>query len=389
MKIAIPIDRIEPARGGLERYVADLAGALVRRNHEVHIPTISGSLQGVDARLHPIRVAPGPGMLGRFARASEEWIRERRIDVSIGVGRSLGDAILQVHGGLYRISRAALRKADPSPVRSALRRAADAVRPKDRLLRDLEREQILHPDSRVIVALSEYSRRGIIEAFPQAAEKIRVIPIGVDLGRFPPGERKRHRRDLRARFGIPQDRLVAAFVAHHFRLKGLAPALRALGRVGGSGRAPHLIVVGRGRPGSYKREAERLGLDVTFSGPIDRPEAIFLGSDVLVHPTFHDPCSLATLEAWAAGLPVVTTRRNGAAELAKGSPAVAVVDDPDDTEGIARGISEMIRRDAWERRSAAARRIAESRSLDRHMDEMEALLEEVSAEEAHEGAAHR
>ena len=38
-------------------------------------------------------------------------------------------------------------------------------------------------------------------------------------------------------------------------------------------------------------------------------------SDFLVHPTFYDPCSHVVLEAMTCGLPVITTRYNGASEL--------------------------------------------------------------------------
>ena len=41
----------------------------------------------------------------------------------------------------------------------------------------------------------------------------------------------------------------------------------------------------------------------------------YFAADFLVHPTFYDPCSLVVLEALACGLPVITTRYNGASEL--------------------------------------------------------------------------
>ncbi|MHC5012422.1 MAG: glycosyltransferase, partial [Planctomycetota bacterium] len=38
-------------------------------------------------------------------------------------------------------------------------------------------------------------------------------------------------------------------------------------------------------------------------------------ADILVHPTWYDPCSLVCLEALAMGLPVLTTPANGVREL--------------------------------------------------------------------------
>jgi len=41
---------------------------------------------------------------------------------------------------------------------------------------------------------------------------------------------------------------------------------------------------------------------------------IYHASDAFILPTLYDPCSNATLEAAACGLPVITTEANGAAE---------------------------------------------------------------------------
>ena len=47
----------------------------------------------------------------------------------------------------------------------------------------------------------------------------------------------------------------------------------------------------------------------------------YAAADLYVHPTFYDPCSLVVLEAAACGLPIITSRYNGAAELFRGDGA--------------------------------------------------------------------
>ena len=61
---------------------------------------------------------------------------------------------------------------------------------------------------------------------------------------------------------------------------------------------------------------EKLGIAraVTFADAVD-PVPHYAAADVFVHPTWYDPCSLVTLEASAAGLPVITTHFNGASEM--------------------------------------------------------------------------
>jgi UDP-glucose:(heptosyl)LPS alpha-1,3-glucosyltransferase len=76
------------------------------------------------------------------------------------------------------------------------------------------------------------------------------------------------------------------------------------------------LIVGRGEVEKYERLARRLRVDrqVTFCGFVEEIRDYHHVADFLVHPTFYDPCSLAVLEALASGLPVITTRENGAAE---------------------------------------------------------------------------
>ena len=69
--------------------------------------------------------------------------------------------------------------------------------------------------------------------------------------------------------------------------------------------------------GAFARLAKDLGLSdrVRFVGYCPDVRDAYFASDFLVHPTFYDPCSNVVLEALACGLPVITTRDNGAAEL--------------------------------------------------------------------------
>ena len=75
-----------------------------------------------------------------------------------------------------------------------------------------------------------------------------------------------------------------------------------------------LLILGRDRQAPYLRLSRRLGVsdEVAFVGSTDEPERYYGAADLLVHPTFYDPCSLTVLEALASGLPVVTTALNGA-----------------------------------------------------------------------------
>jgi UDP-glucose:(heptosyl)LPS alpha-1,3-glucosyltransferase len=56
--------------------------------------------------------------------------------------------------------------------------------------------------------------------------------------------------------------------------------------------------------------------------------------DIFILPTVYDPFSNASLEAMAAGLPVITTRANGCSEIIEPKVHGSVVDRPDDVKAL-------------------------------------------------------
>jgi hypothetical protein len=81
--------------------------------------------------------------------------------------------------------------------------------------------------------------------------------------------------------------------------------------------------------------------------------------------TFYDACSLATLESLASGLPVITTRANGASELITPGIDGIVLDDPGDATALA-GALRTLAGDRLLRASMgrAARRLATRNGID-------------------------
>jgi UDP-glucose:(heptosyl)LPS alpha-1,3-glucosyltransferase len=174
-------------------------------------------------------------------------------------------------------------------------------------------------------------------------DRLRVVHSAIDPGRFAAPDRAERRAAERATWGLGDATPVGLFVAMNYRLKGLAPLIEAIARVP-AGRDFRIAVVGNPKDGAYRRLAARRGVShrVLFLGPRRDPRDAFFAADFLVHPTFYDPCSLVALEALACGLPVITTRYNGANELLGDPPAGVVVPDPHDAEGLAKAIGDLL-----------------------------------------------
>ena len=202
-----------------------------------------------------------------------------------------------------------------------------------------------------------------------------MVYNGVDTERFNPQNRK-YRDEIRKRYGI-EDEFILLFVSNNFRMKGLGYLIKALAKMN-KGNYPSfkLFVLGGDHQAPYRRLAHKTGVcdKVLFIGRTDEPEKYYGASDFLVHPTFYDACSLTVLEALASGLPVITTHSNGASGIITQGQEGSVISDPREDQALAEKILFFLEREKLERASIAARRLAESYSLERNWREMDGVF---------------
>jgi UDP-glucose:(heptosyl)LPS alpha-1,3-glucosyltransferase len=145
------------------------------------------------------------------------------------------------------------------------------------------------------------------------------------------------------------------FAGSGFRRKGLPEAMAALARINHVG----LAVVGRDRPGRWKRLAARLGVArrVFFLGPTLDLVPLYHAADVLVLPSWFDPFPNTGLEALHCGTPLLTTRFAGVCEEIRHGHNGIVIDRPDDIDSLGQGIEQLLALDAEE---ATARSVSQS-----------------------------
>lgn len=200
---------------------------------------------------------------------------------------------------------------------------------------------------------------------------IRVIRNGVDLTEFAPGAVDR------AEVGLPASVPMLLFAGDlQTGLKNLDSVLEAVRMIPGC----HLAVVGTiGRSPFPKMAAELQITDrVHFLGfRTDLPK-IMRAADVFVFPSRYESFSLVLLEAMASGLPVITARTVGAAELV--GDAGVVLENPNDVQGLASSIRELIANEDMRRcMGVKARAVAEQHSWERMASEYVRLYEEMAA----------
>jgi len=386
LKIAIVLDRYLPSRGG-ETYFSWLAKELSRRGHEVHIfAAAAENTRPTDYRLHRIPVVGCPHSLRilSFLFNSARRIKSYDFDIVHGVGRCLAMNVFNPHGGVEKAYLNREFSSISSRFYYLYKFMKRYLSPQHYLKVWIQNKQYLSERVKKIIAISEMVKEDIIRYYGVPEERIAVILNCVDLDRFHPKNRAVFRNSKRAEMGISEETIVLLFAGNNYRLKGLHPLLEALTLVREwfPGQPLRLLIAGRGQVGRYRRLARRLGVsDLTlFLGPVKEMEQYYAMTDIYVHPTFYDSCSLTVLEALASGLPVITTRSNGAADVMISDEGGRVIEDPANTGELAESIAHFFSESRRQEAEVAARQWMENNSPTHHVEEILKVYYEVAGQ---------
>jgi UDP-glucose:(heptosyl)LPS alpha-1,3-glucosyltransferase len=390
LRLALSFPRIDPNRGGAETYVADLCRLLVRWGHEVDVYTSEVAPGALPATVDVVHVpADGWNRFSRilgFARASERALRanESHYDCIVGFINTWHQDVIIPQGGLHPGSLAHNARRYPAGLRRAAYVLGKRANPKDWMYRAIERKQYDPARGSRVVAVSLLVRRHLEVFRGVETDRITVIPNAIDAHRLEVDEPAEARAEFREKLGLGESDLLALFVAHNPRLKGLPALLNGLARhkrLRPDARPVHLAVCGGEKVDVFARQARRLGLadTVHFLGFQDDIRPCFWGADLFIHPTYYDPCSLVVFEALACGLPVITTTSNGAGEVITPGVEGYILSSPeagDELSDALAGLSDDRRRRAM---SASARDLGHAQSFDVHLSRMVDLFREVAA----------
>ena len=200
-----------------------------------------------------------------------------------------------------------------------------------------------------LVACSEGLKERALLFMPSVS--IDVIPNGVELERFFPAETAEKSEVLRL--------LTVGRLSVTKRIEMLIDAVEILHRTACKVR---LTVVGGGQMEQQFRKnvAERELSDVIkITGRMDSkkmPE-VYRNNDIFISASMQEGMSNAMLEAMSSGLPIVTTRCEGLAELINGNGLIV---EQESIEEIAKAIKQLVDDPELRKRmSTAARKLAE------------------------------
>lgn len=334
MHIAL-IRRRFTATGGAELYLQRLARALVGAGHRVTVLAEAWDEVPVGVEFHAVPVSGTRSQRPLlFAQAAERITRAGSWDCVFSLERTLHQDVVRAGDGVHATWLEQRRRYAPWWKRPFI-----GIGGFHHNLLELERQTFTPERSPLVIVNSTAVGCDLMRRFNYPADRLIEIRNGVETSRFTrdnPVDFDAFRAAARTRFGLAPSTFTLAFVGSGWERKGLGFVLAILPRLA-SGDV-RLLVAGKGRP------PWRVHPAVTFLGPVRDVEAVYAAADLLVFPPIYEPASNVVFEARASGLPVVTSRWNGAWEILQPGSTGTVVEDPADSWHLLNAVREWITR---------------------------------------------
>jgi len=372
MKIALVIERMDTERGGREVSTAQVASELARRGQDVTILCQQGSWTNPSVRIISLgsRGVLRSTRLKNFVSAVQQHISANRYDIVHTTLPIPSANVYQPRGGSV-----------PAQNLASLRRRSIVERPfvhmfgplnrTRRLMHRLE-AQVSADVETAILPVSRMVADEFVEHYNRRSN-VRVVYNAVAGPACNGDQRADWRQQNRFQLGLGQKDIMFLTVATNFALKGVSESIKAFARWYHSPLRKCkacLVIVGRELAEGHQRQASLRDVApvVHFVPRTPQVEQWYSAADACVLLSWYDPCSRTVLEAARRGVPSITTRFNGAAELL--DRACIVVPSPNDTKAVTAALAEIA--DPQTRACLARECLAASAriSIDRHVSEL-------------------
>jgi UDP-glucose:(heptosyl)LPS alpha-1,3-glucosyltransferase len=325
MKIAIIRRKYTPT-GGAELYAHRLLMALVQAGHEVHLFSQEWIDPNSGIKSHRVNSSRRRGnRVIDFALSVRKELIGFQCDCVFSLERTIFQDVYRAGDGVHRVWLRQRRKYAPWWKKPFVGFGAF-----HRQLLDMEPELFNQENTRHIIVNSAMVRGDIIREFNYPESRIHLVRNGIETSRFQNGNRQAARK----RFGIRDDEYLLLFVGSGLERKGYKYLLKPLKQLdmwiqaGLSGASPYkrarLLVVGKDRPFGTN------GDSIIYAGPMADVENAYAAADLFAFLPIYEPAANVVCEAIAAGLPVVTSALNGAAEWLQEGTNGTTIQEPAD-----------------------------------------------------------
>ncbi|SEN42570.1 YheC/YheD family protein [Lihuaxuella thermophila] len=278
--------------------------------------------------------------------------RKGYLEQTVGKLRLLMPDIIQVENRPLWIKR--VKQLGPRPKKILFLHSETFLQPP--FAKPSEVGKYLHQYD-LILTNSQFMKRQLNQRFSNLAEKIKVVPLGVDLNRFASIHEepvKKQRIENRMKHGL-NGRPVILFVGRTIPKKGVHHLIDAFIQVHKEHPEAVLLIVGSSYYGknietpyvrNLKEKSKELGQSIRWwpFTPHHQLPAIYQMADILVTPSIgREAFGLVNVEGMATGLPILTTKAGGISEVVADGVNGHLLPLEGLTEGIARTLNDWLK----------------------------------------------
>lgn len=334
------ITRSYSKKGGVSRCVVELAEKF-SRDHTVHIFTSQWDdvLGKSNIIFHRVKIIPWPFFIKVFSFVlfCSQKLKSGSFDLVIGPLGDVFSADILVAHSCHRAWVEIKKKNIQELLKYWLN-------PFHHIALFLEKSALKKGNYKKIISISRLTRNDLVKYYHIPETDISVIYNGVNTTEFAPGNKGRFRNELRQELGFSETDILLLFIANEFKRKGLRILLEAAALP--MHNAPvKLLIVGGDSPDQYRNLIQKLGIkeQTFFTGSRQDMSRFYAACDIFVFPTKLEPFGLVITEAMASGLPVITSRLAGAAELIKDGETGLLLKDPENPGELQDKIFKLVR----------------------------------------------
>jgi UDP-glucose:(heptosyl)LPS alpha-1,3-glucosyltransferase len=322
--------------GGMQRSLLRIAQACVARGHEVHIYT--GEWQGERPQCIEVfeldtRARTNHRSNDLLAQRFAEAVAGKGYDCRVGFTKLPGLDVYYAADPCY-----AARVAETKP-------GIYRWTPRYRAFRRQERAVFQAGADTELLLIAHQERDKFIHYYGTEPQRFHLLPPGINRERLRTGAAEEERKSLRRELGLDQEERVILLVGSRFRTKGVDRVIQAFAALPERLRQrSRLLVVGHGKVGPFRRQAQRLGVgeQVLFTGTREDVPRFYQAADCLVHAPRSENTGTVLIEAMICGLPVLVTGNCGFAFHVADARAGIILEEPFKQERLNSALVEFL-----------------------------------------------
>ena len=364
--------------GGIERLVCELAAEHSRRGHQTTVICVQRR-----GRLAEVVEAAGgevwslnkpPGRSAATIHQAAELLQE------------IAPSVLHTHqtGALWYLGKAAEQLGLPVVHTEHTDHLGHARSWLERL-RVWIRWRRAAPLAQSQCCVSADVARSMSRSTTIAVDRIQVVPNGIDLSLYRGADGE---ASIRPSLGIPSGALVIGTVGRLAEVKRHDLLLQAFAALiaGNRHERTWLLVVGDGpERNRLERLAASLSISrrVVFAGYQAQPQRFYQAMDLFALTSRHEGLPLALLEAWASGLPVVSSAVGGIPQAVKHGVS-GLLFESGDVKALEETFEGLLESPSWMKQLATAgrREVSERYSLAGMADAYEGFYRQLTRDAA-------